>query len=123
MKTQYFYRVENSYGEGPYTCSRTEGVSEYDDKYNTRFIHNSFRHPCPDRDGLADILSKKEFRYGFSSIEQLLKWFYAYSDRMLDFLRHQGFHISVYEVSDLKEGNLHQAAAIIPPKPIYQLDL
>ena len=52
-----------------------------------------------------------KYRYGFNSLDQFRAWFY--DDKDLIFLHERGFHLSIYDVPQVYEGN---SQSLIPEK-------
>ncbi len=95
------YRVENSYGDGPYqyTVRNEDGV-------NIGSAHANMAHPGPSEDGLYgevwgevapfDETPHSDHLFGMNSLGSLIEWF----DGWWDTLARHGYTISEYEVPE-----------------------
>jgi hypothetical protein len=83
------YRIESENGIGPYQNGAR-------DKIPKLYSHTGCpNHPCPWNDGISNIDFDNEY-CGFSSIEQLNKWFHGFKAP----LRRLGYKMAVYEVEE-----------------------
>jgi len=103
-----FYRIENQKRRGPYADHRAAGIL---DRWMGGKL-SSQRHPplwsdsmlkdALKKDGISTRISSTNFRFGFSSMEQLRAWFF--DDNVLLQLEDMGFVLGVYE-ADVWVGN------------------
>ena len=73
MKTQYFYRVQNEEGLGPYT---NEDYSNIRSSWITKpHSPKNFNHGPNDCPVLRDVLLSTRMYFGFTTLKQLQTWF------------------------------------------------
>lgn len=98
------YRVENILGRGPYSTPDKAKKSELT-KMLALAHNNSPEHPVSwwDIPQFFEKIDGREYRHGFSSIEQLEVWFKGFEKE----LKENGFFVSTYEVpsTDVYFGN------------------
>lgn len=91
------HRIENAEGWGPYRASGTYG----EDMLSVWRNHSgSSNHPNSWRDGL-ETWDNGDWRFGFLTIEQLMKWF---NPEEMAILYNNGFQIRTYTTSEYHVG-------------------
>lgn len=122
------YRLETKSGDGVYGAAIFRGITTED-----YFGGEGTRHPGPFRDTLFCENEQRKlgckgfsgrYVFGFNSPEQVLRWFFNRDD--LATLESNGIQLSVYECSDVIEGNTQVAFgvwhhALFPPAVVYSL--
>jgi len=90
------WRIENEDGFGPYANFDNTGLCFEGAMRELSVDHDlSYRHPIARANMIANS------KYGFSSREQLERWFDYFGQHGYDLLLKHGFRITVYEVSHL----------------------
>lgn len=92
------YRVQNKEGRGPYSIRGWEDSNHNDEQHPTP-LHDFPLWPYRHR---QDIEAPPNIKFGFSSLEQLRKWF---SDRELTKLKKYGFDIVEIEAEVLYQSD------------------
>lgn len=111
-----FFRIENDEKIGVYNGQGRE-VMELWAEADGRETLACCAHPCPWDDSLINLFLSNtgggiwgEYFFGFTSIEQMRRWFY--NDDILALLDQSGYHLSVYEFPSIVSGHTQAMASM-----------